>query len=548
MLWSIFVLLSLAVLLIGTGTTLILAFRRKRLKLSPIHLLLISVFVADFLLIFPVYHSALLSGTSVWQALFMTAHDTIQIFTVNGDTAFLRDNAEAINTVIRPIFIGYGAFLYVFSPILTVGFLLSFFRNISSYIRYVFCYFSNVYVFSDMDKRAWVLAKSIAENDKRAAIVIAGRDDPNWDDEARSINAIYFSKEITDLKLLFHSKKHSVSYLLMQEDPSKNLSDALSLTEQLRKKRSKQKKGKTPQNAQKPTLYVFSPLPEHEPLISSFDNTFCSVRIVNTVSSVIYKFLFEKGREIIESAETAEDGTRMIRVGIVGLGQYGVELAKALPWFCQIDRCQLQIHIFEKDKARISQFKAAYPSLIDQSQNKYITLPSDPQYEFHFYPCSADSQEFCQIVSKDVAFTYFFVLTGDDDANIRVSLKTRQYCSRCHQQPIIRTRIYNTYFIDLVSNANTYTHNKYNIDTIANLAETYSYNTIIKNRMIDSALQQHLQWGNIDSFWKYDDNRVSGYYKIISLKLLVFSISHSKIRFINLPPMPAITRLSASPA
>ena len=455
MLWSIFVLLSLAVLLIGTGTTLILAFQRKRLKLSPIHLLLISVFVADFLLIFPVYHSAILSGTSIWQALFMTAHDTIQIFTVNGDTAFLRENAEAINAFVRPIFIGYGAFLYVFSPILTVGFLLSFFRNISSYIRYVFCFFSNVYVFSDMDKRAWALAKSIAENDKRAAIVIAGRDDPNWDDEARSINAIYFSKEITDLKLRFHSKKHSISYLLMQEDPSKNLSDALSLTEQLRARRYKTKKGKL-SNAQKPTLYVFSPLPEHEPLISSFDNTCCSVRIVNTVSSVIYKFLFEKGREIIESAETAEDGTKMIRVGIVGLGQYGVELTKALPWLCQLDGCQLHLHIFEKDKDRISHFKSLYPGLVNSNFLSESTNGADPSYRFYFHPFSADSYNYRKTLQENKPFTYFFVLTGNDDSNIRISFKTRQFCSDYQKAPIIRTRIYNSELTTLVTDAGNY--------------------------------------------------------------------------------------------
>lgn len=507
MLYILCFLLSIAVLTVTVGIAVFWAIRGRRGRFTPFHLILIGAFLADLFLMFPLSLKASGQDNSLWQAFWMAVHNTMQIFTINGDLSFVKDMVADQTEVNQIVFVGYAYLMYVISPILTAGFVLSFFRNLSSYVRY-FLRLGNVYVFSEMDKRAWALAKDIVREDRHATIVIAGRDGSEWDEEARHIGAIYFSKDVTELDLRFRLGRGELSFFLMREDFSANISDAMSVIPHYR--------GQARTN-----IYVFSPLKEHEILLSAVDSGACTVRVINTVTSFVYRFLYEEGEEILESASVIEDGIHEVAVGLVGIGQYGSEIAKALPWFCQLEGFRLTLHVFEPDQRRIDAFCSSCPGLVGEEFNGRFDEKGLPQYRITFHNCTTDSPLFCEMLSGKDAFTYFFVLTGNDDTNLRISLKIRELCGEYQTPPIIRTRLYNSEMASLAENIGNFKHQPYDIRLFARLEDAYSYRSLIFSEWLTEALLTHLQWGSVDSFWRYEDNRTDHVSGVIFLKTLL---------------------------
>lgn len=76
-------------------------------------------------------------------------------------------------TTIFTAYSSYAMIMYVLAPILTFGFVLSLFKNISAYKNYLFSYRKDVYAFSEINKKSVALGKSIAEKYPKAAIVYA---------------------------------------------------------------------------------------------------------------------------------------------------------------------------------------------------------------------------------------------------------------------------------------------------------------------------------------------------------------------------------------
>ena len=58
--------------------------------------------------------------------------------------------------------------------------------------------------------------------------------------------------------------------------------------------------------------------------------------------SLINRFLFDNGDLILDGAHAVEDGLNVISAVVVGLGKYGREMSKALPWFCQLPDCKFK--------------------------------------------------------------------------------------------------------------------------------------------------------------------------------------------------------------
>jgi hypothetical protein len=115
-------------------------------------------------------------------------------------------------------YLAWVATLFVLAPIFTFGFVLSLFKNLSAYIKYLRYYFRDVYVFSELNEKSLILAEDIKNHDGRAVVVFT--DVYETDEEqsceqieaARQLGAIRFKKDvlvINFIDMLSHARTES---------------------------------------------------------------------------------------------------------------------------------------------------------------------------------------------------------------------------------------------------------------------------------------------------------------------------------------------------
>lgn len=485
--WITFFLLSVCIFALSVFLATFLGLQRKKYRITPLHILLIGVFLADFLAIFPPYYLSVLKGNGILKSIFMVFHDTLQLFTINNDFSLILDYVSGLTHFEQNLYTIYVAFLYAFTPILTVGFGLSFFKNVSAYWKYLLSFNTNVYVFSHWSERAAALAKSIVEKDKRATIILTSRTKETEENEelrnlAMSVGSIDFATHIVDLKLNFHSANKTISFFFMKENTAENVQEGITTLKRYK-------------DRPKSFLYVFSNVTAHEVILNSADQGFAIVRRVNSMQSLIHMFLYKKGMEIFKSAKTLDNGEKRISIALVGFGSYGAEFLRALPWFCTQPGFKTDIHVFDPSQSNFSSFQALYPELNYSHSPSFI---QDAFYSIHFHAMSADSVEFAEYIENN-SFTFALVIAGENDRNLRIALRLRTLFARKDESPLIYTRISNPILSDCC--ADLYAVNKknpYNIRLIGSIEDTYSYESIIESdwqRLAQRINHQYLEEG-----------------------------------------------------
>ena len=137
------------------------------------NILLAGTFITGCLVFYLINLSENTVGDGFWRFIktfLITIHSTIGLFVIALEFAPIHKYVENIAGDAAVYFSVISAVVYVLSPILTFGVILSFFKNVSSYIKYVFSFFREIYVFSEMNQNSIALAKSIKENNKKAVI------------------------------------------------------------------------------------------------------------------------------------------------------------------------------------------------------------------------------------------------------------------------------------------------------------------------------------------------------------------------------------------
>ena len=437
-----------------------------------------GVFAAGFLVLFPPYYTSVLAGNGILNSLLIVFHDTLRLFTAEADYGLIFDNLKELSDFERSLYTVYSAFLYAFTPLLSLGFLLSFFRGVASYWKVLIHYLSNIYVFSEINEHSVALIESIIEKDKDALIVFAdnkNEDDSVVDSAIEKLGIIRIKRYICELRFPLHSKNTRTSYFFIGDNYGMNVSESVI----------------TAKNAAKGThLYVFSNYEEHDAVLTSADRDEGNVTIhrINTMAELVNMFLYKDGAEMFKNAIPNEKGEKIIRIGIIGLGTYGREFTRNLPWFTSHKGYRTEIHVFEKNPASSSSFMALYPDL------NYTDKKTETSYFIKFHECDVESLEFAELMKNSEPFTYFIVTTGDDDRNMRISFRVRSLCRRFGSSPLIRTRIYNPIISSFSADLKNHKDMPYDIRLLGSLNETYSYEAIIENEWSKNALMAQTTW------------------------------------------------------
>lgn len=499
--WYLCFWLSIGSFILMTGAAFYLHNSKKaqKRKVYLLNWLFAGVFAASFCLFLPVYMTAAPAEFMHWRALLLSVFHTLQVFALGCDYGIIAEGIAVCPDQIASAYQLWAACLFVLAPVLTFSFVLSLFKNISANFNYLKAYFRDVYAFSELNEKSLTLAADIKENHKKAAIIFTnvhnndGENNSEQMEAAKQIGAICFTKDIAAVDFQKHSGKKAVSFFAISEDETQNLNQALKLVARYRHRANT-------------NLYVFSTKLESELLLNAVDKGFIKVRRINAVKSLINRVLYEQGELFFRGETTAQDGRKYISAVVVGMGQYGVEMVKALTWFGQMDGYKLEIHAFDKDPLAEEKFKALVPELMSPQYNG-VEIAGEAQYKISVH-AGIDTQtiSFAQEIAKLSNTTYVLVALGSDDENINAAFQLRMYFERMHIHPVIQAIVYNSQQKNALLGVKNYRGQAYDISFIGDMDSSYTEGVILNSELETEALRRHMKWGKEEEFWTYEYN------------------------------------------
>lgn len=486
----------------------VLSCKRIRYKRGrfwdPLHVMFAGVVVSTVFLFCPIFVTFCEnSGYDGWETLPLAFHNMIKLFVVDTDLNDIYGvvDKDVIGRLYRIVF----SVLVIIAPVLTFGFVLTFFKNVSAYVRYLFHLNTNVAIFSELNEKSLALMQSMQQNDKEKYFyvftdVFDREEERNFElvERAREWGAVCFKKDISALKILRPFKKYELSFFAIGEDQTENVNQALRLFQAFKERENT-------------SLYVFSTQMEAEMLLSSAfhqneGNVKIKVRRINEVQSLILRTLYESGYEnLFQSAALHPDGVKRINAVVVGMGQHGFEMTKALTWFCQMDGYLLEVNAFDTNRSVEDRFHAECPELMKFSGKP--DLEGEARYTVHIHSgVDIEGAEFFNTVQSLPQTTYVFVALGNDEKNIATAVKLRTVFERMGHKPVIQALVYNSDKKEALAGVTNFKGQPYAIDFIGDMNSSYSRKVILGSDIEEEAKKRHMLWGSENEFWQYNYN------------------------------------------
>ena len=518
--WDIYLWQSAGVFLIGLLLSVFSVRRRSGTNngIHVWHILFVSSFIALTILFFPIFlekNHEREAGSLV--ALLVAIQSTLQVFSINADFSIISEALSGKTEISAFIYSGLASFLYVLAPILTFGFILSFFRNLSSYRKYLFCFFKETYVFSELNEVSLALAIGIRKDTNRCTIVFAGLsagkdgEDNSLKERAFALDAVFFNQDMLNTRFSLHSSRVPIRFVVTGEDESENINRALSLVQRYR-------------NRSDTHVYVFSSEPGSELLLSGLTGE-VKIRRIDKVRSCVYATMDQVGSRLFDDAFSpavsdlaAASQDREICILLLGLGKMGGEMLKTLAWYTQMDGYKTTIHVFDRDPLAHSRIKAECPELFNEAHNG-VDIPGETRMDVRFFPdVDVRADSFYTKINGIDHPTFVFVALGDDEENISAALQTKIYMKRRGLDPFVLT------FVQ--SHEKYRALIEYGVDVSQGISFAGDWDLLTRMDMVfgsdleNKALERHLKWGDEDSFWAVEYNYRSS----------VASVLHKKAR------------------
>ena len=512
--WWTFFLISVGCLVLPAAILLAIKSSKwgNKRKIGVLNALLAGVFAANIFVFLPT-HIVTAEPTfwGTWRAFLLSVFHSMQVFTIGCEFSAVKEGMAFCPDMLDTWFQVWAATLFVLAPILTFGFVLSLFKNLSAYVKYLRSYFKEAYIFSQLNEQSLVLAEDIRQKHKKAAIVFTDVYDDNQEgtcelmEQAKNLGAICFKKDITVVHFQKHSRRKPLWFFTISTNETENLNHALKLIEKY--------------NTRCDThLYVFSTQVDSELLLTSVEKGQVKVRRVNEVQSLVNRLLYDRGSLLFESARQNPDGTKKISAVVVGMGSHGTELVKALTWYGQMNGYRLEIHGFDKDPLAEEKFIALAPELMSPQYNG-VTVEGEAQYHITIHSgVDVTTVSFAKEIEKLSDATYVIVALGNDDSNITTAVKLRMYFERMKIHPIIQAIVYNTQQKKALEGICNYRGQAYDIQFIGDMESSYAEAVIIDSELEEDALRRHMKWGKEEEFWNFEYNYRSSMASAIHMK------------------------------
>ena len=488
-------------------------YKRGRI-MTPLNIIFGGVALSAVIMFIPIYNQMFANaGYSAGKILLLSMHNTIRLFIVDGEFSIIMDNLGIVHEKVQDLYTMLAAVLFVLAPFLTFGFVMSFFKNISAYKNYYLKYYSDVYVFSELNEQALALARSLKSNRKKRIIVFTDifetNDEKTYElmDQAYELGAIMFKKDISVVNFGFHSANSNLTFFIIGSDADENVKQSLALIHRY-------------QDRKKAELYVFTTSVNSELLLSKSTTGNMKVRRINEVQSLISRHLYDEGFEIFQTAKEGDKEKKDISVLIIGMGSIGTEMTKALSWFCQMDGYRLTINAYDLEKNAEEKFAYECPELMDEKFNHNFETEGEAQYYIHIHSgVDVSTKIFLDMTDQIKPVTYVFIALGDDEKNIQLAVKLRTWLLKRGENPRIDAVVKNADKKFALEDVGNYSGQKYDIHFIGDTKSSYSEKVVFESDIEMEALKRHLKWGKEEDFWRFEYNYRSSIASAIHRKM-----------------------------
>ncbi len=509
-----------------------------------------SVFVALGTMHYPVYFFKLGASGTLGDHLrvhLVVIQQAIRLLGFDGGYLnYIKDIAAlGVDQLLLTHYSYLAAFTYLLVPLLTFGAILTVFQNLVSHVRYRFHFWGTTHVFSELNEKSVSMAKSImGETDgssywrrlgKRMTQMVVftdvvrklNEDSVGVTGAAKELKAVLFSKDLQSVKYRYVKwLPRRVKFYLISENEAEKTRHAGFLMNTYGDYRGVE-------------LYMFSDDIRSQLMVASKSTKRMKVTRINDIQSLVYHNLDVHGMRLFDNAREVSPNNKEISAVIVGLGKYGVEMMKALTWFCQLPGYRVKITAFDADKTAEDKFIRICPELMSSRYNG--TYPEgDAQYSIKINGgVDVNSTAFYDDVAKIKDATYIFVALGDDALNLSVATRIRALSETVHyvgdhRKPDIETVVYDSNIRNTMSvkwdgeeakcnpKGVVYFGKKaYDIHMIGDLIRFYNVNTLVNSDLINAGLKIHLRWGEESGFWKYEYNYRSSVARAIHDRLRI---------------------------
>lgn len=506
MLWNICFFVSLAVLIAGFVWAICL-FRQKDKQNNDtlgFFVMAATVFVSAAVMFFAFALSNDYDGATGGRinSVFLAVRKAIGIFVVDGDFAFFAENMEGMLPGLQPYASALMSVLVISAPLFTFGFLLSFFKNLSSRIRFSLKRNADMYVFSELNEKSLVLARDLKSHEKHRAIVFCDvfeNDDERFGElleKAKRIDAIFFQKDILDINFKKHTKRGSLYFFITGSDQTENVNQSVGLIEQYGQY----------ENAH---LYLFSDAVSGEVLLFSGKSNNMKIHRVNESLAMIHNALYQDPTVVFENTcGVTPEGEKVISAVLVGLGGYGMESLKTLVWYGQMDGYRIRIDAFDKDEKAEDRVRFLCPEVMDECYNHQY-VPGEACYSVNVHAgVEVGTGAFAKHIAQLTEASFVLVSLGNDDLNIETAVSLRTMFERLNIHPTIYAVVYNDHLAACLQGLTNYKGQPYGIRTIGGMEASYSENVILRSALEKAALAIHLAWDGAiqQDFYAYEYN------------------------------------------
>lgn len=506
--------LSVLVLIIGTFLSFHL-MKNKKVKrvFNAFNCFAVSVFSSAVIIFLPIYYK-IFDGDKlrIIKTVLLSIHNTIRLFIVDGEFTIITDYIP--RTDIFEAYTFLSAVLFVLAPILTFGVVLSILKNIFTYQKYLLNYNSEVYIFSELNEKSLALANSLYAKNPKRLIVFNDTFEKNEEEtyelieKAKKLNSICFKQDITAVNFNVHNKKKKILFFLIGHDDTENIEQCVTLLD-------------TYKNRDNTHIYIFSNSLESEFMLSSCDKGKIKLRRINDTETLIFRNLYNEGYRLFENAVPIENVKKITAV-IVGMGNYGQEMIKALSWFCQMDGYKSYIYSFDRKINAEVEFKSLCPELLDDEHNGNFEDDGESQYSINIFSgYDVNDESFDEKILSINDASYILVALGNDELNIKTAYKLRRLYEKKGLHPQIQTVVYNNKKKKAIINATNFKGQKLDVEIIGDLESSYSEDVILESDIETLALERHKKWGDEESFWSYEYNYRSSIASVIHRKMKI---------------------------
>ena len=505
--WTGNSLVSCAVLFAVLVFIWVRARQKKLLFIKTIYLWIAGVFLSALILLIPLYTRELGTQENAGiRALISSFHQALQMFTLDVDRDIIAKLNVADDLWSHTAYWILSAELII-APVLTLAFAISLFENISGILRYRISFTRDAYVFSELNEQSLALAKSVKQSDRRCVIMFTdvSRDNKHKD-EAKTINAIIQQDDIQTVRLGTHGSGRKLNLFAIAEKEADNHTQALKLIDKYAGRENTR-------------LYVFSARIECELLLNQKDAGKIVIRRINTVQSLIYSHLYNHGYSLLKAADETAGGSlpQACRAGkltkvhclLIGMGQHGTEMLKALSWFGQMPGYEMVIDAYDIDTHAEEHFAAICPELMSHNRNRPDLCYDDASYSINIHDgVDVRTPEFENELRSMKDVCYVLVALGQDDANILTAVKLRTLFAsesgRGGKLPIIETIVYQTGEARALQTAAKgngrgtgmadYSGTPYHIHFIGSIDDLYSVDSVIHPDLEKEIEKYHSHW------------------------------------------------------